>query len=148
MEEFLKNFSLFPRDIVAIPAMALVFAVFWRLFGSTVISRHLALYEAREKASLGAKSGAEENLATAARLNEEFEKKLAVERNEISKRLESKVAAARIEAARIVESAEAEAATLMESTRSNIIEEQVRLAAVIESDAESLANSISERALA
>lgn len=148
MEQFLENFSLIPRDIVAIPLMALVFAVFWRLFGSIVISRYLALYEARERASVGAKSGADDNFETAARLNEEFEKKLAAERVEISQRLESRLQSARLEAARIVESAEAEAATLIESTRNNIVDEQVRLAAVIETDADALANSISERALA
>lgn len=148
MEEFLKNFALFPRDVVAIPLMALVFAIFWRVFGSVVIKRHLALYEAREKASVGARHGAEDNIAAASKLREEFEKNISAERVTIAKSLESKIINARAEAARIVESAEAEAATLIESTRNSIAEEQSRLVSVIEADAESLANSISERALA
>lgn len=148
MEEFLKNFSLFPRDAIAIPLMALVFAVFWRVFGSTVISRHLALLEAREKASLGARDGADQNLSSAAKLNDEFEQKLSSERISIAKSLEPKISSARAEAARIVESAEAEALTLIETTRSSIVAEQAKLLEVIEKDADSLASTISERALA
>lgn len=127
MEEFLKNFALFPRDVVAIPAMALLFVGFWRVFGASVISRHLALYEARERASVGARQGAEENLMAAAKLTKDFENKLSAELVAISKTLEPKITQARSEASRIIESAEAEAATLIESTRTSIAEEQIRL---------------------
>lgn len=148
MEEFLKNFALLPRDIVAIPLMAVLFAVFWRIFGSTVIARHLALLEAREMSTVGVTKRADQNLNKAETLTSEYEKKLTIERSAISKSLEPKILAARSEADRIIESAEAEAATLVESTRSAIAEDKKRLAGVLESDADSLASSISERVLA
>lgn len=148
MEEFLKNFALVPRDVLAIPIMAIIFAIFWRIFGATVMTRHLALFEQRERSTSGASKGAEENLSAALKLTAEYEQKMAQERAAILKSLEPKLQAARSEAGRIVESAEAEAATLIESTRASIMEDQNRLESVIEGDADSLANTISERVLA
>ena len=73
---------------------------------------------------------------------------MSSERVAVAKSLEPKIVSARAEAVKIIESAEAEAATLIESTRSAVAEEHKRLLEVIEKDADSLATSISERALA
>lgn len=148
MEEFLKNFDLIPRDAVAIPVMALFFAVFWKVFGQTVIARHVALFEAREKNSVGAVHGAENNQAQAAVLRDQFAAELAAARAALSKKLEPKLAAARAEATRIVESGEAEAAALIEAVREEIATEEKKLQINIERDADALAGTISERVLA
>lgn len=147
MEEVFKKFDLVPQDLQVILIMAVVFAFYWKLLGSVVIKRYLNLFEAREKHTVGATEGAQENHAAAARLLEEYERQLVLERTAVLKSLEPQIIAAKAEAAKIIESAEAEARALLESNKNTIAEEKKILLSSLESESESLARQISEQAL-
>ncbi len=147
MDEFLKKLDLLPEDLRSILIMTVVFAVFWKVIGKSVIQKHLDLFEARERSTVGAESNAEENLVAAQRLSDECEKTLISERATILKSLDPKISAAKAEAAKLVAAAEEKAHAALQKTREELAQESSQLFSSLEARSDELAQQIAERAL-
>lgn len=145
MESFLKNFDLVPFDVVMICACALLFVVFWQVLSRVLWQPYLALVEARERATVGAQTGASDARARASELRQQFDEKIGNARIAAMEKKLSVLESAKKEAHLIVEKAEGDAQEHVRSVRWEIgskMEDFQRRAA---SEVDGLAKIIVER---
>ena len=117
MEAFLKNFDLVPGDVPMIVLGAALFFMFCHFFGKKVIAPYLQLLETREAATEGALEEAAADVRAAAELQRDFESQIAQARvAAVSEKLRV-LDAAKKDAAKFIENAEAQGRHILESER-------------------------------
>ncbi len=117
MEAILKKFSLLPADIPMILIGMVLFYLFCRIFGRKVIAPYIQLIETREAASEGALNEAAANRRSAEELRARFEARIAEARTAATLEKLKTLDAAKKDAARLLENAEAQARHVLDGER-------------------------------
>ena len=117
MEEILKNFDIVPLDVLMIGVCSLLFIGLWKLLDKTLFTPYMALLEAREALTTGAASTAGDLLNKTDLAISKYNELITTARVSSMKKKLDAVNAAKSEAAKIVEAADAESQELLRTAR-------------------------------
>ncbi|RIL10754.1 MAG: hypothetical protein DCC75_03695 [Proteobacteria bacterium] len=145
MEDLLKSFDLVPNDLAMIIFGAILFYALIRLLEKALFTPYVDLIEAREQATSGAEKTAKSNAQEAERTMTGYQARITDERVEAMRKKLSMLAAAKAEAAKIVEQAEAEAAEEIKKVRKDAADKLEALREASRREAENLAGAVLDR---
>jgi F-type H+-transporting ATPase subunit b len=125
----------------------MVFFVLFIFLGQFFFKPFLRLIEERHRRTVQDREAAESMMASAAAKMEEYQAKLHAARVEARGELESVIASAKAEEAKVLTAARDEAKKITQQVSSEIDVERARVRAQLEMDAEALATAISDKLL-
>ena len=141
----LKIFDLVPGDLPMIGLGALMVLVLIGLLNNSLFKPYLSLLEAREAATAGAEHAAEATLKEARAKNEEYGAKLMAARVAAMQKKLARVSDARTQAAKLVESAEADGQEIVRKVRWDLAQQVDSLRSSTFKDADAMAVSIASK---
>lgn len=148
MQEFLKFFDLTPLDAQMILVSIPLFVLFLRACDSALIKPFLDRINERDQLTVGAGSSAEATIQEAAALEQEYNRKINEARGAAVKARNLRVAAAKEEAAKIVQHAEAEVAQRValerQKVRQQLQEQRTKLMGEVDSLAQGVVQKLSQ----
>lgn len=141
----LKIFDLETADLPMIGLGALMVLLLINLLKGSLFKPYLSLLEAREAATGGAEHAAEATLKEARAKNEEYGAKLMAARVAAMQKKLAQVSEARVQGAKIIESAEADGQEIVRKVRWDLAQQVDSLRASTFKDADVMAASIATK---
>lgn len=145
LDDLLKTFDLTRQDGVMILVWIGVFLAICKLLEQYFFAPYLALIEAREKATEGAKDEAHKVAAQAQELSKQYEAKLFEHKVKVMSRRNELLGAARTEANQIVDQAEKQAQSEVLAARKELAQKIAAISAGAPKQAAELADFLVKR---
>lgn len=142
-----KLFDLVTNDIVMIGVCGVSFCVFWILMTKWFFEPYIELFEAREKATVGAEADFQAKEEEANRVMEKYEELVLQARTQAMKKKLAILADSKQKAQKIIEEAQGQAQQMLAEARKQISEEKSSLSNVAKQEAETLASAVVSKIL-
>jgi F-type H+-transporting ATPase subunit b len=140
-----KLFDLKSEDIVFIGCAGVIFSLFWILMNKFFWKPYLELFDAREKATVGAEAEYRDVEEEASKVLEKYEELVMQARTQAMKKKLSQLGEAKQKAQKILDDAQTQSQNLLNEARKEILKEKESLMQGARHEAESLANILVNR---